>query len=140
MYKVYELTNDDVLLFESIATLFLDGKFDVSRMKYFLDNAYNHAVVVLDDSKPIGFAYGYTLIRLNSEPMFYIHSVDVLKEHRKQGVGTMLMNKLIEIGNRHDCYKGFIITNKSNNNACKLYEKVGGKVVYNDDVVYEWKK
>lgn len=58
--------------------------------------------------------------------MLFIYSIDVIKDYRKQGIGTQLMEQVIQYGKDHQCYKAFVITNRSNKNACLLYEKVNG--------------
>ena len=52
----------------------------------FINNPNNIAYFALEEELVIGFVWGYVLERLDSEPMIYIHSVDVIESHRKQGV------------------------------------------------------
>ena len=125
--------------FKQIADDLMDGKYNIDKINEFIEDESSFAFIAIDE-KVVGLVYGYILKRLNSDPMFYIHSVEVLKNYRRKGLGFEMMEKSINYALDKNCYKGFLITNKSNEKACKLYEKVNGKVIYNDDVVYEWKK
>jgi len=56
--------------------------------------------------------------------MFYIHSVDVLPEYQSMGIGTKLLEFVIKyIKSENKFYKYFVLAEKDNIKACKLYEK-----------------
>lgn len=56
----------------------------------FINNKANICFFV-EKSKVIGLSWGYVLNRMDSEAMLYIHSVDVLLEHRNKGVGALMI-------------------------------------------------
>lgn len=108
-------------------------------IRSFIEDQSVYSYIAILNDQVIGFVYGYLLKRINSKPMLYIHSIDVLKEYRGQGVGTSLMNELLELKDKKEVYKIFLITNKSNKHAVSLYTKVGGVTPYEDDIVFEYK-
>lgn len=56
--------------------------------------------------------------------MFYIHSVDVISEYQNKGIGTKLMEFMLEyIKKENKYYKFFVLTENDNIKACKLYQK-----------------
>lgn len=105
----------------------------------FIEDETILSYVAVHEEEVIGFTYGYLLKRINSLPMLYIHSVDVVKEYRGQGVGTLMMTEMLDLKARNKVSKVFLITNKSNKHAVALYEKVGGVTPYEDDLVFEYK-
>ncbi len=113
---------------------------DINYVEEFLIDPNTVAFVALEEEEVVGLIYGYKLTRLNTNPMLYIHSVDVKKGYRGKGIGTLMMKRMLKYAEDYSIYKTFLITNISNVPANKLYQKVGGKIKYDDDVVYEFKK
>ena len=97
--------------------------FDIDNLKGFLNDTSSFGFIAKENNKIIGFAYCYTLLRPDGKTMFYLHSIGMLpfiKEYSK------------EIG----CSEMFLITDKGNPRACHVYEKLGGKNDYKDEIVY----
>jgi ribosomal protein S18 acetylase RimI-like enzyme len=69
----------------------------------------------------------------------YIHSVDIVEEYRNQGHGKLIVSKFIEIANNLGYRNTFLITDKDNVPANKLYSSLGGEE-YSDKVLYIFKK
>ena len=133
--RIREVQNKDV---EAIKTHFYEGMESTYFEEFITDKSVISYVVEHHD-EVIGFIYGYILKRINSKPMLYIHNVDVIEKYQGRGVGTMMMKKMLELKEENKVIKVFLITNKSNTKAMKLYTKVGGNIPYNDDVVFEYK-
>ena len=108
--------------------------------KDFLENFVNdknaYGFIAKEENKVAGFAYAYTLLRPDGKNMFYLHSIGMLPDYQNNGYGSKLLefikNYSIEIG----CSEMFVITDKGNPRACHVYEKLGGKNDYEDEVVY----
>ena len=107
--------------------------------KKFINNSNNHAYFAVIENRVIGFVWGYTLERLDSEPMMYIHSVDIVEEYRNQGFGKQIVSKFIEIANDSGYRNTFLITDRNNITANKLYTSLGGEE-NPDKVLYVFKK
>ena len=132
-----KLGPNHVQLLEEFAKANSDD-FTAKSISSFLNDSNNEAFVVVVDHKIVSFAYGCTLNRPDGKKMFYLHSIDTLKEYRNQGYGTKLMQYVINKAKKNGCYKVFLITNKANKSACCIYEKNGGIAKNDDDVVYEY--
>ena len=83
-----------------------------------------------------GFAYGYALYRPDGRKDFYLHAIDVADHLQGSGYGTALMRFIDAWRKEAGCRKLFLITNKSNEKACRCYGKAGGTAPSDDDVVY----
>lgn len=112
---------------------------DESYYSDFVEDKNVISFVCVHNDEVIGLVYGYLLKRINSKPMLYIHSVDVIKKYQGKGVGTLMMHKILELKDKEEVVKAFLITNRSNEKAMHLYRKVGGDIPFSDDVVYEYK-
>ena len=107
----------------------------------YLENEDNYLMADIIDNEIVGFLLAYTLQRCDGKnAMIYVHEVNVLSEHRKKGVGGSLLNALKVICKEKNIMKIFLLTNKSNEPAVKLYESVGGVFSETDDVLYVFNK
>ncbi len=110
--------------------------FNRSFLESFLNEKNAYGFVAKDENNVVGFAYAYTLLRPDGKTMFYLHSIGILPNYQNKGYGSKLLefikNYSIEMG----CSEMFVITDKGNPRACHVYEKLGGKNDYENEVVY----
>ena len=135
-YKVLE--KQDIQLMESFADD-ENTKYDEVLLNAFLEENNAFGYVAKDDDMIVGFAYGYVLVRPDGLRDFYLHAIDIMKNHQNHGYGTELMKYIYAHSKSIGCRKLFLITNKSNVPACSCYEKAGGVSASNDDIVYVYK-
>jgi ribosomal protein S18 acetylase RimI-like enzyme len=98
-------------------------KVRTDKLKQFIGNSNNICYFALDNEKVIGMGWGYVLERFDNENMLYIHSVDVLDDYQKQGVGTALIQTFLKYAEKHQFRNTFLITDKGNIPGNKLYQK-----------------
>lgn len=110
--------------------------FNKDFLENFISDKNAFGFIAKEENKIVGFAYAYTLLRPDGKTMFYLHSIGMLPDYQNNGYGSKLLefirNYSIEIG----CSEMFVITDKGNPRACHVYEKLGGKNEYEDEVVY----
>ncbi|MGP0426275.1 GNAT family N-acetyltransferase [Streptococcus pneumoniae] len=58
------------------------------------------------------------------------------KLHVTKGYGSKLLSFIKEYSKEIGCSEMFLITDKGNPRACHVYEKLGGKNDYKDEIVY----
>ena len=105
-------------------------------LKNFINNENAYGFVAKEKGKIIGFAYGYSLLRPDGKTMFYLHSIGILPDYQDKGYGTDLLSYIGDYSKKIGCSEMFIITDKGNSRACHVYEKLGGKNDYEDEIVY----
>lgn len=88
-----------------------------------VDMTVLNGLVVRDDRSIIGLI---TFRILNSE--CEIMSLDSLKENK--GIGTMLINEVLNIAHQNKCVKIKLITTNDNINAIRFYQKRGFDMVH----------
>ncbi|MCH5272030.1 MAG: GNAT family N-acetyltransferase [Lachnospiraceae bacterium] len=110
--------------------------FNIDYIKNFIQNENTYGFIAKEKDKLVGFAYGYTLLRPDGKTMFYLHSIGMLSKYQDKGYGTSLLSFIKEYSRKMGCSKMFIITDKGNSRACHVYEKLGGKNDYEDEIVY----
>jgi len=97
-----------------------------NKIKEFLSEKQNIAITAKLDEKVIGLVYGYSLTRIDAKkPQFFIYSVDIHESHQNKGYGSKLLKYVIDWAKENDFSECFVLTNKDNPGACKIYEKAG---------------
>jgi ribosomal protein S18 acetylase RimI-like enzyme len=94
-----------------------------------------------DEGTPIGFVFGYELLRRHGDPsIFFVYEIEVDAAYRGRGIGSRLLRELAQIARARGIETGFVLTNASNAAAMRLYESVGGTRPSDDDVMwdFEW--
>lgn len=93
----------------------------------------NTFLVVEKDGRLVGYAAAL----LEGKGLGHIFSIAVLREHRCKGIGTALINRLIEILKKQGASFIRLEVRRSNRLAQKMYEKLGFKKAYEIKGLYE---
>jgi ribosomal protein S18 acetylase RimI-like enzyme len=129
------LTNNDIDLMQEV--LEDDNMvFDAESLSRFIDSDNCFGFIAKSDNKIVGFAYAYSLLRSDGKYMFYLHSIGILPNYQDKGIGTQLMEYVVSYAKSNNYSECFVITDKGNPRACHLYEKLGGKSEFKDEIVY----
>ena len=132
-YKVFE--EQDIELMKDV--LKDDNMiFNKGFLNCFINDNNAFGFIAKDNNNIVGFAYAYTLLRPDGKTMFYLHSIGMLPDYQNNGYGTKLMQFIKDYSIKLGCSEMFVITDNGNPRACHLYEKLGGKNDYEDEVVY----
>ena len=110
--------------------------FSKDYLNAFINDNNAYGFIAKENNNIVGFAYAYTLLRPDGKTMFYLHSIGMLPNCQNKGYGTKLMQFIKDYSIKLGCSEMFVITDKGNPRACHLYEKLGGKNDYEDEVVY----
>ena len=111
-------------------------KYSIVDLKEFIDRKNNFGFVAKTDNKIVGFAFGYILLYPDGRKVFYLHAIDVMPEYQGKGCGTGIISFARDYAKTLNCYKMYLITNRSNVSACKCYEKAGGINKADDEIIY----
>ena len=102
----------------------------------FINNKNSYGFIAKLDNKIIGFATAYMILKPDGRRVLYLDTIDVMLEYQGKGYGIGLISFARDYAKTIDCYKMYLITNKSNVSACKCYEKAGGINKADDEIVY----
>ncbi len=132
-YKILEEQDlesmEDVLVYDNMV-------FNKEYLKKFINDKNTYGFIAKKDNNIVGFAYAYTLIRPDGKTMFYLHSIGMLPDYQNNGYGTKLLEFIKIFSKSIGCSEMFVITDRGNPRACHIYEKLGGKNDYENEVVY----
>ena len=110
--------------------------FNIGYLNNFIKNDNSFGFIAKEEDNIVGFAYAYTLLRPDGKNMFYLHSIGMLPTYQDKGYGTQLLSFIKEYSKKIGCSEMFVITDKGNPRACHVYEKLGGKNDFDDEIVY----
>ncbi|MBP3635415.1 MAG: GNAT family N-acetyltransferase [Bacilli bacterium] len=110
--------------------------FNLKYLNNFIKNTNSFGFIAKDEDNIVGFAYAYTLLRPDGKNMFYLHSIGMLPNYQDKGYGSKLLEFIRNYSKEMGCSEMFVITDKGNPRACHVYEKLGGKNDYEDEIVY----
>ncbi|WP_146167523.1 GNAT family N-acetyltransferase [Micromonospora sp. MH33] len=96
------------------------------------------AFVASEDEEVVGWCWGYQLIRPDTSSMLYLHRLEVMREHRRRGIGAALLRAFMAAGARAGASRMFLTTGKANVPARGLYESMGGRVTAPGATVSYW--
>ena len=107
-------------------------------LQRFLARPDNILIVAEDDGGPVGFLLAYALDRVDrDQKMVCLYEIEVASAHRRRGVGAALVEEHKEYCRRDRVTKAWVVTNRSNGAAVRLYESTGARAATEtDDVVF----
>lgn len=142
---VRRLTSEDALI-AARAIAELKQGFDPSaavreadRLQTWLEE-HNHVLLAaLDRGRPVGFALGYLLDRVDGHArMLFFYEIAVLKTYRRRGIGSKLVEAMKDIARIDRVAKMWVQTDPDNVAARALYERAGGTRSDSLDEIYSW--
>jgi GNAT superfamily N-acetyltransferase len=81
---------------------------------------------VVINNKEVGRAFLYILYNdLHKEPFGFLEDVYIDENLRGRGIGTKLLNEIIEEARKNECYKIVATSRHSRPEVHKLYERIG---------------
>lgn len=96
-------------------------------------------IFILSNNKYVGLATCFVnFSTFKARPYINIHDVVILKEYRGKGLGKKLLERIIEIAEERNYCKITLEVREDNENAKKLYNKLGFKDT--EPVMHFWTK
>ena len=110
--------------------------FDMNNIKKFYNNKSTISFIAKTNNKIVGFAYGYDIIHPNGKHAYFLYSIGMLPDYQDKGYGTKLLSFIKDYISNNGYFEMFVLTDKGNPRACHVYEKLGGKNDYDDEICY----
>ena len=110
--------------------------FSAEYLRRFLSRPGNVLIVAEQDGLPTGFLVAYMLDRVDRDQrMVCLYEIGVSESHRQRGIGRAVIEALKALCRREDTMKTWVITNRSNVAAVRLYETTGAAADTSGDEV-----
>jgi ribosomal protein S18 acetylase RimI-like enzyme len=135
--EIKRLSLDDADALTHIAPGVFDDPIAWERTREFLADPRHHLIVAIHDGVIVGFVSALHYVHPDKpQPELWINEVGVADGYRKQGIGGALMRETLDVGRSLGCAEAWVLTNRSNEAAMRLYASNGGEAAPEDAVMF----
>jgi aminoglycoside 6'-N-acetyltransferase I len=137
--QVRILGRGDELQLSNVAPDVFDHAVDPKLTAEFLDDPRHHLAVAIDSGVIVGMASGVHYVHPDKPPEMWINEVGVAEMYRGEGIGKRLLQALLDLARKLNCREAWVLTDRSNTPAMKLYTSAGGVEFSRDQVMFTFK-
>ena len=104
----------------------------------FLADPNHHLLIAYSDGVPAGFVSGVEVTHPDNGTEMFLYELAVDEAHRRQGIGTALVQALRDLAREQGCYGMWVLTDDDNAAAGATYRKAGGEVE-SQPLMFSWR-
>ena len=137
--EVRLLQRGDEGVLARVAPDVFDDPIDVRATASFLSDSRHQLAVAVDEGIVVGFASAVLYEHPDKpRPELWINEVGVAATHQVRGIGRRLLEALLDAARHADCREAWVLTDRSNAAAMRLYASVGGQEAPGDHVMFNF--
>ncbi|MEO1090048.1 MAG: GNAT family N-acetyltransferase [Pseudomonadota bacterium] len=114
-----------------------DQPVDPVQLAAFVADPGHEMIVATEGAKVVGMASGTVVLHPDQKPAFFVNEVGVEEAVRSRGIGTALVERLLDTARARGCASIWLATEATNRAARALYRKLGARET-EGVVVYDW--
>ena len=138
--EIRVLRRDEDTILENIAPDVFDDPVIQRVAEQFLGDPRHHLAVAIDGNLVVGFASGVHYLHPDKpHPEFWINEVGVAPTHQAQGLGKALMRSLLQVAQSLGCAEAWVLTERNNEPAMRLYKAIGGDEAPDETVMFTFR-
>lgn len=126
----------DVAVLSRVASDVFDDDVDPVRSLECLQDPRHHLAVAIDDDIVVGFASAVHYVHPDKPPELWINEVGVAPTHRRRGIGQQVLRALFGRGRELGCREAWVLTDRSNDAAMRLYGSLAEAQAATDHVMF----
>jgi ribosomal protein S18 acetylase RimI-like enzyme len=104
----------------------------------FLGDPNHHLLIAYSGDVPAGFVSGVAVTHPDKGTEMFLYELAVDEAHRRQGIGTTLVEALRDLARERGCYGMWVLTDDDNAAAGATYRKAGGEVE-SQPLMFSWR-
>ena len=136
--EIRVLGPEDRGILENVGEAVFDDPIVPARAAEFLDDPRHHIAAALDAGILVGFASSVHYVHPDKQsPEMWINEVGVAATHRGRGIGKMVIGALLSLAQELGCSEAWVLTDRKNAAAMRLYAGSGGVEDLADGVLSE---
>jgi ribosomal protein S18 acetylase RimI-like enzyme len=133
------LRDGDQALLANVAPGVFDHEIIERSTSEFLRDPRHHLAVAVENGLVVGMASALHYIHPDKPPELWINEVGVAPSHRSRGIGRTLLSAILEVGHKLGCAEAWVLTNRANLAAMRLYSSLGGEQMPEDQVMFAFR-
>ena len=102
----------------------------------FLEDPRHHLAVAIVDGVVVGMASALHYVHPDKQPELWINEVGVSAEWQRHGIARRLIAALFVRARQVGCVEAWVLTDRSNEAALRLYESAGGSETPEQPVMF----
>jgi ribosomal protein S18 acetylase RimI-like enzyme len=122
-----------------VAAGVFDHEIDKELTREFLADGRHHLAVAVENGVVVGMASAVHYVHPDKRAELWINEVGVAATHRRRGVGKALMAAILEAGRGAGCGEAWVLTDRSNAAAMRLYAGMGGEQAAREQVMFTFR-
>jgi GNAT superfamily N-acetyltransferase len=126
----------DAAVLDRVAPGVFDHELNPRWTGEFLADARHHLVVGVDAGVVVGMASAVHYVHPDKAPQLWINEVAVAPTHQRRGLGRQLLERLAHLASDLGCTEAWVLTDRANTGAQRLYESVGATTPPEDCIMY----
>ena len=134
--RIHLLREGEEDLLARLAPGVFDKAVDPALLREFLADPRLHLAIAIDDGLVVGMASAVDYINPDKPRELWINEVGVSEAWRGRGLASRLLGALFEAARARGCWQAWVLTNRSNAAAMRLYASVGGKLDADDTAMF----
>lgn len=136
---IQRLGSADARLLDDLDPDVFDDPLDPAATAVFLADPRHHLVVALDGGRVVGFVSAVHYVHPDKPgPELWINEVGVASSHHGRGIGKALLGAMLDVGREVGCGVAWVLTDRSNVAAMRLYASAGGVEASGEAVMFEF--
>jgi ribosomal protein S18 acetylase RimI-like enzyme len=105
----------------------------------FLADPRHHIAVAIDRGIVVGFASAVHYLHPDKPAELWINEVGVAATHRRRGLARRILHALLERGEDLGCREAWVLADRNNEPALRLYGSVGGLRAREDVLMFTFR-
>ena len=135
--RVRRLGPEDAALAAEAVRRVKETPVDPDSLRRFLSKPENVLIVAEEDGDPAGLLVAYALDRVDRDRrMVCLYEIGVLAGKRRRGHAAAMIDALVSWCRAQGVMKTWVVTDRSNEPAMRLYAATGARPDAGDDVVF----
>jgi aminoglycoside 6'-N-acetyltransferase I len=131
---------DDAGVLQQVDPDVFDDPILQERAKEFLADRRHHLAVAVEDGVVVGFVSAVHYVHPDKAcPELWINEVGVAETHRRRGLGKRLLEAVFDVGRRLGCAEAWVMTDRANTAAMRLYAAAGSTEAPTDHVMFTFR-
>lgn len=129
----------DASVLANVASDLFDKPVDRDATTAFLADPRHHIAVAIDGGVVVGFASGVHYFHPDKPaPELFVNEVGVCPTHQKRGIAKDVLRALLQRARELGCVEAWVLTDRSNAAAMRLYSSSGGSEAATDQVMFSF--
>lgn len=117
-----------------------DRPLDLRATREYLADPRNVFLVAYDGRRAVGFLRGTALRPVHSRhPQLFLYELGVARSHRRRGIATALVHRLLRHCRRRGFEEVFVLTSPAHRAAVRLYRSTGAVTETRSDRLYVYR-